>query len=104
MAKVLKTREKVLPGLQVTKISLPQFKKKKSNKKEIERLVTHSKSFCYQHSRCCYVVVHDASVLQALYGIDQIHGHNEKSVQVENDLFVFQIFVQWRALREFVTK
>ena len=48
--------------------------------------------------------MHDASVFQALYGIDQIHGHNKKNVQVENDLFVFQIFVQWRAFREFVTQ
>ena len=73
-------------------------------KEEIERLVTHPKSFCYQHSRRCYVVVHYACVFQALYGIDQIHSYNKKSVQVENDLFVFQIFVQWRAFREFVTQ
>ena len=73
-------------------------------KEEIERLVTHPKSFCYQHSRRCYVVVHDASVFQALYGIDQIHSHNKKSVQVENDLSVFQIFVQWHAFREIVTQ
>ena len=73
-------------------------------KEEIERLVTNPKSFCYQHSRRCYVVVHYACVFQALYGIDQIHSHNKKSVQVENDLFVFQIFVQWRAFREFVTQ
>ena len=73
-------------------------------KEEIERLVTHPTSFCYQHSRRCYVVVHDASVFQALYGIDQIHSHNKKSVQVENDLSVFQIFVQWDAFREIVTQ
>ena len=48
--------------------------------------------------------MHDASVCQALYCIDQIHGHNKKSVQVENDLSVFQIFVQCRAFREFVTQ
>ena len=52
------------------------MKKKNVKKEEIERLVTHPKSFCYQHSGHCYVVVHDASVFQALYGIDQIHGHN----------------------------
>ena len=73
-------------------------------KKEIETLVTHPKSFCYQHSRRCYVVVHDASIFQALYGIDQIQGHNKKSVQAENNLFVFQILVQWRAFREVVTQ
>ena len=81
-------------------------KKKKKNvkKKDVQTLVTHPKSFCYQHSGRCYVVVHDASVFQALYGIDQIHGQNKNSVQVENGLFVFQIFVQWLALREFVTQ
>ena len=79
-------------------------KKKKRKKKDVQTLVTHPKSFCYQHSGRCYVVVHDASVFQALYGIDQIHGHNKNRVQVENNLSVFQIFVPWRSLREFVTQ
>ena len=70
----------------------------------METLFIPPKSFCDQHSRRCYVVVHDAPVFQALYGIDQINGQNKNSAQVENELFVFQIFIRWRALREFVTQ
>ena len=102
MAKLLITVLQEAPGLQFTEILFLDWKKKKED--DVQTLVTHPKSFCYQHSRRCYVVVHDASVFQALYGIDQIHGHNKNSIQVENNLFVFQIFAQWCAFREVVTQ
>ena len=48
--------------------------------------------------------MNNAFLLQAENCIDQVHSNNKKSVQVQNKILVFQVFVQRRVFREVKTQ